>query len=88
MKRTYLPNELPTDEKECMNVLLSGCRIKNPYLDSFIGMANLQRAVNVVNDLIDKKDHMLPKGIEKIKVPKEFKEVMKELEKKVRNWKI
>lgn len=88
MKRTYLPSELPTDEKECINVLLSGCRIKNPYMKDFFALASMQRAVNIVNDLIDKKDPMLPKGCKKIKVPKQFKEVLKELEKRMTNWKI
>ena len=88
MKRTYSPNELPTDRKECMDVLLGGCTIRNPYQKAFFELAGLQRAVNIVNDLIEKKDPMLPKGIKKIKVPKQFKESLKELEKKMCNWKI
>lgn len=90
MKRTYLPSELPTDKRELMGVLLSGCKIKikNPYINDFIGLAGLQRAVNIVNDLIDKKDPMLPKNIKKIKVPKLFKELLKEWERKARTWKI
>ena len=88
MKKTYLPSELPTDEKECMDVLLSGCKIKNPYQKDFFELAELQRAVNIVNNLIDKKDPMLPKGIKKMKVPKNFKIALKELEKKMCNWKI
>jgi len=88
MKRTYLLSELPTDKEECINVLLSGCTIKNPYQKDFFKLAGLQRAVNIVNDLIDKKDTMLPKGIKKIKLPHNFKIALKELEKKMCNWKI
>ncbi len=88
MKRTYLPNELPTDKKECINVLLSGCTIKNPYQKDFFELAELQRAVNIVNNLIDKKDPMLPKGIKKLKVPPKFKKALKELENKMCNWKL
>lgn len=63
-------------------------KIKNPYLDDFIKLASIQRAVNIVNNLIDRKDPMLPPNLKKIKMPNQWKKELKQLEKKLKNWKI
>lgn len=89
MKRTYLPNELPQDKKECMNVLLSGCTIKNPYVEELKPLWRLERAIYVLNDLVSKKDPLLPTDFKtKIVFPKRLDEVIRTLEEKAKNWKL
>ena len=86
-KRTYLPSELPEDEKDLLNVMLNGCKIKNPYAEDAFNLSRIVYGIKILNELIDKKVPILPNKLSKFKLPKIFKELVKEMDRKARGWK-
>jgi len=91
MKRTYDVKDLPDNEQEAFELIFShpkGIKIKNPYADDFFEMQRMTYGLKILNELIKNKSDAVNSHLKRFKIPKLHKGMVKELKKRMKEWKI